>query len=166
MLFHRTITATEKCIKNYSSKCLDSFSRQVTSVLVFGVAKTNKGYCTNQIRKDKFISIGKCANQIKAEGDKCMQTYIDRLQGVETLTKSDNNLKIPLMCWSVLTTIRKILIFINFWIFFFDPKNSNYFRLKSCIVELAAKSCTQDVTTEVERIVDGYGDEVCLFVCL
>lgn len=111
LLFHRTITATEKCIKDYSSKCLDAFPRQVTSVLAFGVAKTNKGYCTNQRRKDKFISIGKCGNQIKLEGDKCMQTYIDRLKGVETLTKSDNNLKVPLMCWSVLTTIRKILIF-------------------------------------------------------
>jgi hypothetical protein len=136
----RTITATEKCIKDYSSKCLDAFPRQVTSVLAFGVAKTNKGYCTNQRRKDKFISIGKCGNQIKAEGDKCMQTYIDRLQGIETLTKSDNNLKVPLMC-------------------------CNYFRLKSCIVEFAAKSCTQEVTTEVERIVDGYAHEALNLIC-
>jgi hypothetical protein len=79
----RAITAHEKCIKNYASKCLSTFPRQVTNVFAYGVAKTNKGYCSNQRRKDSFIAIGKCANKLKPNGDKCMRTYIDRLQGIE-----------------------------------------------------------------------------------
>ena len=96
----RTITETEKCIKDYSSKCLDTFPRQVTGVLAFGVAKTNKGYCSSQKRKDKFIAIGTCGNAIKAGGDKCMQNYIDTLQGVENVKTADNKFKVP-MLWLV-----------------------------------------------------------------
>jgi len=97
--FPRTVSETEKCIKDYSSKCLDTYPRQVTNVLAFGIAKTNKGYCSGTRRKERFISIGKCGNKIKAAGDKCIHTYTDKLQGIQNM--KDNKYKIPLVCWLV-----------------------------------------------------------------
>jgi len=69
----------------------------VTNVLAYGVAKTNKGYCANQKRKDSFIAIGKCGNKLKPIGDKCMRTYIDRLQGIQNY--DEKKMQIPLACW-------------------------------------------------------------------
>ena len=78
---------------------MDTFPRQVAGVLAFGVAKTNKGYCSSQKRKDKFIGIGTCGNTIKQGGDKCMHAYIDTLQGVEN--EKENKMKVPMVCWYV-----------------------------------------------------------------
>jgi hypothetical protein len=76
---------------------LDTFPRQVTSVLAFGVAKTNKGYCSSLKRKEKFIGIGTCGNAIKEDANKCMGNYIDTLLGVEN--EKDIKKKVPMICW-------------------------------------------------------------------
>ena len=72
-------------------------NKLIIEFTIKGVAKTNRGYCSNKRRKDQFISMGKCANAIKQDGDACMRKYIDNLQGTEN--HNDINVKIPLACW-------------------------------------------------------------------
>ncbi|CAG2179059.1 unnamed protein product [Oppiella nova] len=136
------VKSYEKCIKDYASKCLPSFPKQVTSVMAYGVAKTNKGYCSNKRRKEAFISIGKCGNKVKSKVDVCMRQYIDNLQGSEN--HPDVKERIPLAC-------------------------CNYYRLKGCImnhVETQGQPlCSESVATEIENIVDGYANEVLNLLC-
>lgn len=96
-MYHRNVVKHEKCIKDYSQDCLETFPRQATGVFIYGVAKTNKGYCGSRRRKDKFISLGKCGNTVKSIANKCMDNYIDTLLGIENAR--ENKLKIPMMCW-------------------------------------------------------------------
>ncbi|XP_054155087.1 uncharacterized protein LOC128953613 [Oppia nitens] len=138
----RQIKNYENCIKDYSKKCLQSFPRQVTGVLAYGVAKTNKGYCTNKKRKDSFIEIGKCANNIKHLGDACMKTYIDDLQGIENF--KDAKLKLPIAC-------------------------CNFYKMKQCILISVEKNgkpvCSDSNYQEIERIIDGYSYDVLQLIC-
>lgn len=137
----KNVTRYEKCIKDYSQNCLETFPRQVTGILAFGIAKTNKGYCTNQRRKDSYIAFGKCANFVKPNTDKCMFNYIDNLQGIENYP--DNKLKIPLAC-------------------------CNFFVLKDCILNLIQKNpqrCTDANYVEIERIIDGYAVDTLNLLC-
>ncbi|CAG2109084.1 unnamed protein product [Medioppia subpectinata] len=138
----RTIRGYEKCIKDYSSKCLKAFPKQVTSVLAYGVAKTNKGYCSNKKRKESFIMIGECANKMKSPMDKCMFQYIDRLQGAENYRNV--KMRLPMAC-------------------------CEYYKMKQCIlghIEREGKPlCTDSVYNEAERLIDGYAFDVLQLIC-
>lgn len=138
----RLITNYEKCIKDYSSNCLQSFPRQVTNVLAYGVAKTNKGYCTNKKRKDSFIAIGKCANKIKHIGDNCMKQFIDNLRGTENYPEV--NTRLPMAC-------------------------CNFYQMKGCILSAVEKEgkelCPESNYNEIETLIDGYSVDVLNLIC-
>ncbi len=108
---------------------MTTFPRQVTSILAFGVAKTNKGYCSNKRRKDTFIGFAECANSRKADLDKAMHNYIDAIQGIEN---AENKLKIPLMC-------------------------CHFLKLKTNLLDMARETpkCTEQNVSEIERLIDG-----------
>lgn len=86
---------TEKCIKDYSRRCLAAFPRQVTNLLVFGIANQQKKYCKKG--GSAIVQHGKCGNSDLEKGHKCMDTYIDHLYGIQE--SEDANKKIPYVCW-------------------------------------------------------------------
>lgn len=87
---------TEKCIKDYSRRCLAAFPRQVTNLLVFGIANQQKKYCKKGA--SAIVQHGKCGNSDLEKGHKCMDVYIDHLYGIQE--SEDANKKIPYVCCS------------------------------------------------------------------
>lgn len=86
---------TEKCIKDYSRRCLAAFPRQVTNLLVYGIANQQKKYCKKGA--SDIIQHGKCGNSDLEKGHQCMDVYIDDLYGIQETEDSDK--KIPFVCW-------------------------------------------------------------------
>ena len=94
--FRRSVQA-ESCVKNYVQKCLRKTAKQAANVLAFGVAKTNKQYCTNRKRKNALIKAGKCGNNAKVLANKCMNKYTTTL--ISIVTEKDVRKRVPMGCW-------------------------------------------------------------------
>lgn len=89
----------ESCVKNYASKCLTkSETKSSISVLSYGVTKTNKGYCTNNKRKQAFIKMVACVTKHKTQMDKAMWKMASEFKAIADITP-DKKMKIPLACW-------------------------------------------------------------------
>ncbi|CAG2109085.1 unnamed protein product [Medioppia subpectinata] len=138
----RQIKTYDKCIKEYTNKCLAPFPKQVSNVLAYGGLKTHKAYCATKRRKESFTSVGKCANKIKRLGDNCMYTFIDEIQGSENYP--DVKMKLPLVC-------------------------CNFYKFKECIINHGTKVgeplCKESHIEETERIIGGYANDVLALVC-
>lgn len=91
----RVAQQTEVCIRNYSRKCLNSFPKQVTNLLVRGIVDQQQLFCKKG--EEGIVSHGKCGNSNLEKGHRCMDTYIDHLIGINN--NSTNNEKIPFICW-------------------------------------------------------------------
>lgn len=125
---YREIRTLEKCVKDYMSRCLDGETRNSMSVVIYGISRTNKGYCSGTKKKNAFISFGDCANASKKMLEKHMATLTRDFHSAK-LAK-DPKLRLPYACCS-------------------------YYRFKLSIVSAMDKRCPKE-TLEVENLLDGY----------
>ncbi|KAH9395336.1 hypothetical protein TYRP_020901, partial [Tyrophagus putrescentiae] len=93
----REIKPLEKCIKDYSTRCLDGEARSSLNVVLYGIIKTNKSYCNNNKKKNAFITFGKCANANKPKLDQLMNILNKDTHGAR-LAK-DPRMRLPFACW-------------------------------------------------------------------
>ena len=93
----RNVKTLEQCIKDYSGKCLHSDSRQTIQVMLYGISKTNRFYCSNKRRKAAIINTGTCANTFIKDMNNIMFDIIRKLHAIRFYP--DNKMKIPLTCW-------------------------------------------------------------------
>lgn len=125
---YREIRTLEKCVKDYMSRCLDGETRNSMSVVIYGISKTNKGYCSSTKKKNAFISFGACANASKKRLEKRMATLTRDFHSAK-LAK-DPKLRLPYACCS-------------------------YYRFKLAIVSTMDEKCPKEAL-EVESLLDGY----------
>lgn len=92
----KDIKIIDKCIKDYSTRCLKGETRNSVNVLVYGVAKTNKGYCSSPKRRNSFISIGHCVNENRKKLDKALADMNVQYHGARIY--KDPKLRLPLAC--------------------------------------------------------------------
>lgn len=88
----------ELYVKDYAKRCLKAFPYQVTTLLMFGVIRKNKYYCTFKRGKKDIVAMAKCLNAIKSNGNKCMNILIDEAMAI---INAPEKLKIGLICWYV-----------------------------------------------------------------
>ena len=94
---YRDIKPLEDCIKDYQNRCLDGYTKNSISVIIYGVSKTNRFYCSNKVRKNSFASFGNCANTNRKELNKVFQQLNRNFYASSTY--SNPKLRIPLACW-------------------------------------------------------------------
>ncbi|KAI2804360.1 hypothetical protein BLOT_003342 [Blomia tropicalis] len=133
----KEVKAMEQCIKDYAARCLEGETRNSILVVVYGIAKTNKSYCSSQKRKNAHISFGKCANKNKKSLDKFMNQMIVDYHGVRLY--KDPKLRIPLAC-------------------------CNFYKFKDRLVTLLNKDCPNEAV-EMERKIDGYTQDGLNLLC-
>ena len=93
----REIKALEACVKDFASKCLTSDAKQAVSVLLYGVTKTNKFYCSSTKRKNTLVDATQCFIPNKKFMDDEMRTMSNKFSSI--VGYKDPKLRIPLACW-------------------------------------------------------------------
>lgn len=86
----------ELYVKDYAKRCLKAFPYQVTTLLMYGVIRKNKFYCNFSRGKKDMVSMAKCLNAIKPQGNRCMNKLIDEAM---ISINAPEKLKIGLICW-------------------------------------------------------------------
>ena len=86
----------ELYVKDYAKRCLKAFPYQVTTLLMYGVIRKNKYYCTFKRGKKDIVNMAKCLNAIKPQGTRCMNKLID--EAMVTINAPEK-MKIGLICW-------------------------------------------------------------------
>lgn len=124
-------------MKEYTQNCMSKTAKQSISVLVYSVAKTNKGYCSTRKRKLAMLGVSKCAGEHKAKLDGFMDIMTREFHGIRTY--KDSKLRLPLACCS-------------------------YYKFKHNLVEHIQQHCPTQVT-EMEALIDGYAHDILNLVC-
>lgn len=87
-----------KFIKDFSKKCLDSLSRQVSSLIAYGIGKHQKKVCKSvKSRTEAGVKL-KCLNDNYPKINQQMERYIDDYQ--KTIRLSDPKEKLVGLCCS------------------------------------------------------------------
>ncbi|KAH9408402.1 hypothetical protein TYRP_012075 [Tyrophagus putrescentiae] len=134
----KEVKTKERCTKDFSQNCLRGDTKNSISVLMYGIAKTNKGYCTNVKRKNVFTSFGKCANTNKKGLEKIFEQMNRDFHGIKSF--EDPKLRIPLAC-------------------------CNYFKFKQNVVNLLTGRCSDSNVREAETLIDGYAHDILQLLC-
>ena len=83
---------------NFTEKCLEKYSKQAASVLMFTLKSQVRQICSkNTKRLEELIQFSPCANKQQNELQKCYLGFIDSLMGIKDAP--DHREKIPLACW-------------------------------------------------------------------
>jgi hypothetical protein len=132
----------ELYVKNYAKRCLKAFPFQVTTLLMYGVIRKNKYYCSFKRGKKDIVAMAKCLNSIKSNGNKCMSKLID--EAMATIPLKDNNRKIASIC-------------------------CNYYKFEECVSHEASESpsphCTHDSVILIEQLLEGYTGQMLGHIC-
>ena len=86
----------ELYVNAYARRCLPQFPRQVTSLLMFGIARKNRYYCNYTKGKSDILQGAKCLNAIKSTGAQCLSTTI---QDMIAIRYAPTEGKIAKTCW-------------------------------------------------------------------
>lgn len=73
---HSEKSRKELYLREYATRCLAQFPRQLMSLLMFGVVRKNRYYCAYTKGRTEFIQFATCLNQIKSKGAVCMNNMI------------------------------------------------------------------------------------------
>lgn len=112
----RQMRHLEHCVKDYSKNCLAERASQTVSVLIYGITKTNKAFCSKK-RRPSYLRIGRCANS-KPE---LFATIMNRMTKAFHAIKSHpkETIRIPLACWYVTNSIFFLFLKIEINLFHF-----------------------------------------------
>lgn len=86
----------EYCVKDYSKKCLTKRAGQTTSVLMYGITKTNKAFCSKK-RQQSYLRIGRCVNSDPQIFSTIMNRLTKSFHAIKSYPKE--SMRIPLVCW-------------------------------------------------------------------
>lgn len=126
-----------KCVKDYAAKCLDKLAKQALSIAMFGISKTNKGYCSNTKKKNAFMSLLQCAEKDLRSFHKSFNQYTKDLLAIKEYEK-DEKLHLPMACCAI-------------------------HRMADGIRE--SIKCSDADSREVDALLNGYLGDAINFVC-
>ena len=86
----------ELYVNAYARRCLPKFPRQVTSLLMFGIARQNRYYCNFTKGRTEILQGAKCLNTIKKIGGQCLTTAINDMKAIRYAPVEG---KIAKTCW-------------------------------------------------------------------
>lgn len=109
----------DKCIKDYTNKCMTPTGRRATQVAIAGVARMMKRMCKSTDKKKglsfwlsifdwvfksifnflEFIKHSKCGNAALPDMKTCLSGYKMALYGAKQVEVKQ---KLPILCWSVI----------------------------------------------------------------
>lgn len=89
--------ALENNVEDYSKLCLKSLPRTITELLMFGVKRQNRYYCSGSSKaRSDLLDSARCLAKIKQTGKKCMDELIVDMLSVLT---SPSAKRIGRLCW-------------------------------------------------------------------
>jgi len=130
----------ELYVNEYARRCLAKFPRQVTSLLMFGIARRNRYYCNYIKGKSEIIQGARCLNAIKETGAQCLSQAITDMMAIRHAPIEG---KIAKTCCT-------------------------YYRLEECIVQKTQeehKVCTPKDPKRMEELLEGYTGQMIGHVC-
>jgi len=86
---------TEKCVKDYTTRCMDATGRRATQVAVAGISRLLKRMCRSSERRGEFVRNAGCGNAVIGDMRSCLGDYKMALYGAQ---KVDNKQKLPILC--------------------------------------------------------------------
>ena len=89
----------ELYVKEYARRCLAKFPRQVTSLLMFGIIRKNRQFCSKTKLRKEMIHAAHCLNTIKRKGSKCFSRAIQDFLIIKHMAISG---RVGKTCWYVI----------------------------------------------------------------
>lgn len=70
-------------VESLFKTCYEGQTKQFMSIVVFSLRKTFKNFCSKKTEKrtNELLDMGKCGNVLNVTLTKCVESYIDNLQG-------------------------------------------------------------------------------------
>lgn len=96
----KQINELQSCVRRFSRECLPELARQVTNLLLYGVKRVNRQYCSSEKGMLRFNEIAKCGNYQLEEKHQCMDDFLNQLRLVEKRTGEEMvEKRIHYFCW-------------------------------------------------------------------
>ncbi|CAG2106373.1 unnamed protein product [Medioppia subpectinata] len=89
------IKETDKCIKDYTTRCMDPMGRRATQVAVAGISRLLKRMCRSSERRKEFVKNAGCGNAMIGDMRSCLNDYKMALYGAE---KAEVKQRMPILC--------------------------------------------------------------------
>lgn len=127
-------------LREYANRCLAQFPRQLMSLLMFGVVRKNRYYCSYHKGRSEFIQFASCLNKIKPKGAQCMN---DMIRDFMAIRHSPVKGRIGKMCCT-------------------------YYRFEECLVHKASEEhsvCKSRDQGLLEELFEGYTGQMLQNVC-
>jgi len=86
---------TDKCIKDYTSRCMTPMGKRATEVAVAGIARLLKRMCRSAEKRKEFVKNAGCGNAVIGDMRSCLNDYKMALYGAQ---KAELNQKLPILC--------------------------------------------------------------------
>jgi len=135
------LKSSQTCILDYSNNCLESLAKQVTTTIVKSATQQTSGYCDTEEQRQEFISHTTCYNEDIEKLHQCMESHIDRLEGLSKAPKAE---KIPLTC-------------------------CNFYKFRNCIISnitrIGEPVCSRSDATFMTNILNGFSAELLDLLC-
>ncbi|KAH7638340.1 hypothetical protein DERF_004031 [Dermatophagoides farinae] len=128
----------ERCTRKFAENCLQKESKQTLSILMYGISRVNKRYCTKEARKKALIDLIQCSGPINFRyyGDLLRNASAD-LHAIREYP--DAKLRIPMACCL-------------------------YSQYTTQTLEHVEKTCPK-YRQEVDSIIRGYSGDSFNFLC-
>nr|XP_046915904.1 uncharacterized protein LOC124496429 [Dermatophagoides farinae] len=130
----------ELYVKEYARRCLAKFPRQVTSLLMFGIIRKNRQFCSKTKLRKEMIHAAHCLNTIKRKGSKCFSRAIQDFLIIKHMAISG---RVGKTCCV-------------------------YYALEECLVQQATEtpqSCSSEDAQMIENLIEGYTGQVVSSIC-
>ncbi|KAH9414318.1 hypothetical protein DERP_008517 [Dermatophagoides pteronyssinus] len=130
----------ELYVKEYARRCLAKFPRQVTSLLMFGIIRKNRQFCSKTRLRKEMIHAAHCLNTIKRKGSKCFSRSIQDFLIIKHMPISG---RVGKTCCV-------------------------YYQLEECLVQQAIEtpqSCSSEDAQMIENLIEGYTGQVVSSIC-
>ncbi|XP_054166840.1 uncharacterized protein LOC128964285 [Oppia nitens] len=86
---------TDKCVKDYTKRCMSPTGRRATEVAVAGISRLLKRMCKSNERRAEFVKNAGCGNAVIPDMRSCLNSYKLSLYGAQKAPLSD---KLPILC--------------------------------------------------------------------
>ena len=151
------------CVKDHTDRCANDIQRHLANVMLFTMKTNDKHYCGKSAKRQEFLSLGVCANQIRDQTNKCMERFLLMLG---KSNKYQTKYKVPFACWYVIN-----IIFINYNLTnsYLLMTFSSFHELKQCIVKSAhnlnSDHCSDSSTESLEKYLNALSINTLNLMC-
>ncbi|KAH9394153.1 hypothetical protein TYRP_021287 [Tyrophagus putrescentiae] len=134
----REVKDLSGCTNKYVDSCLKGETKNSVKIIMYGVLKSARQFCSTAARKSSFFTFGACVNRHRAEQLKAVRAINRQWHGIKLFP--DAKMRLPMICCT-------------------------YSVFKRGMLEPLEKRCTEKEVTNFERLIDSYASEGLNLLC-